>query len=278
MAALARQTSDGVTLLTDESRPGGVTLAFTERTGGVSEAPYASLNLGSRCGDDPARVAENRRRALEALGAGHLAERLVNPRQVHGDAVVRVASGDEEALAAARAAARDGADAVVCTVPDVPVLLCFADCVPVVLACDGGFAVVHSGWRGTMARIVAKAARALCEQAGTTPERLSAYVGPHILARDYEVSPELAARFAEAFGPGVIAGERNLDLSAALAVTLEEAGVPADAVAWCADSTASETARFFSYRAEGGTCGRHGALAVLGGARTAWERAGDRPC
>lgn len=278
MPALERYQSGEVTLLSDARVAGGVTFAFTERGGGASEAPYASLNLGDACGDDPARVAENRRRALEALGAGHLAERLVNPRQVHGDVVVRVASGDEEALAAARAAARAGADAVVCTVPDVPVLLCFADCVPVVLACDGGFAVVHSGWRGTMARIVAKAARALCEQAGTTPERLSAYVGPHILARDYEVSPELAARFAEAFGPGVIAGERNLDLSAALAVTLEEAGVPADAVAWCADSTASETARFFSYRAEGGTCGRHGALAVLGGARTAWERAGDRPC
>ena len=56
MAPLTRQTSCGVTLLSDETRPGGVTLAFTERTGGASSAPYASLNLGSRCGDDPAHV------------------------------------------------------------------------------------------------------------------------------------------------------------------------------------------------------------------------------
>ena len=58
-------------------------------------------------------------------------------------------------------------------------------------------------------------------------------------------------------------GERNLDLSAALAVTLREAGVPAESVAWVEESTASSTDRFFSYRAEGGTCGRHGALAVI---------------
>ena len=77
MAALTRQTTCGVTLLTDESRPGGVALAFTERAGGVSEAPYASLNLGGRCGDEAAHVAENRRRALAALdGDGEARERF----------------------------------------------------------------------------------------------------------------------------------------------------------------------------------------------------------
>lgn len=272
MPSLERYRSGDVTLLSDARVAGGVTFAFTERTGGVSRAPFASLNLGDACGDDPAAVAENRRRALAALGAEGLAGRLVSPRQVHGDVVVRVASADDAALAEAAERARAGADAVVCTVPDVPVLLCFADCVPVVLACEGGFAVVHSGWRGTIARIVAKAARALCEQAGVAPGSLAAFVGPHVLAGDYEVSPELAARFAGEFGPGVVAGERNLDLSAALAVTLAEAGVPDGAVAWCDDSTASCTGRFFSYRAEGGKCGRHGALAVLGGSRAAWER------
>ena len=271
MPALERYQAGEVTLLSDARVAGGVSFAFTERAGGVSAAPYASLNLGDACGDDARAVAENRRRALAALGAERLAGRLVNPRQVHGDAVVRVASGDDAAVRAAREEARAGADAVVCTAPDVPVLLCFADCVPVVLTCEGGFAVVHSGWRGTMARIVAKAAQALCEQAQVTPDALRAYVGPHILAQDYEVSAELAARFAEEFGPGVVRGERNLDLSAALAVTLADAGVPAGSVAWCEDSTASSTARFFSYRAEGGTCGRHGALAVMGGEDLTWE-------
>ena len=263
MVALSRQVSSGVTLLTDESVPGGVTLAFTERGGGVSEAPYASLNLGDACGDDPERVAENRRRALAAVGAEGLLDGLVNPRQVHGDHVVVVRSAEAPELAAAQAEARAGADAVVCTAERVPVLLCFADCVPVVLVAPDGFAVVHSGWRGTIARIVARAAEVLCEDASCKPSDLLAYVGPHIGAADYEVSPELAASFSEEFGPGVIAGERNLDLSAALAATLRDAGVPAESVAWVEASTASATERFFSYRAEGGTCGRHGALAVM---------------
>ena len=250
MAALSRQVSSGVALLTDESVPGGVTLAFTERGGGASEAPYASLNLGDACGDDPSRVAENRRRALAA-------------RQVHGSHVVIVRSADASELAASRVEARAGADAVVCTAARVPVLLCFADCVPVTLVAPGGFAVVHSGWRGTIARIVARAVEVLCEEASCEPSDLLAYVGPHIGVADYEVSPELAASFVEEFGPGVISGERNLDLSAALAVTLRDAGVPSESVAWVEESTASATDRFFSYRAEGGTCGRHGALAVM---------------
>ena len=83
MPSLERHLRGGVALLTDERVGGGVTFAFTERTGGVSAAPYSSLNLGGRCGDDPRAVAENRRRALVALGAEGLLDRLVEPRQVH---------------------------------------------------------------------------------------------------------------------------------------------------------------------------------------------------
>lgn len=263
MASLARQTSGGVTLLSDETRPGGVTLAFTERTGGVSEAPYASLNLGARCGDDPARVAENRRLVLAALGAEDLLDRLVVPHQVHGDHVVVVRSARAGALAAARAEAESGADAVVCTAVDVPVLMCFADCVPVVLVAPGAFAVVHSGWRGTIARIAEKAARTLCAEAGCAPADLLAYVGPHIGAADYEVSEDLAARFAAEFGPAVVPGERHLDLTVAVMAALASAGVGEKGVAVCHVSTASATDRFYSYRAESGATGRHGAIALM---------------
>lgn len=253
----------GVTLLTDDDAAGGVTFAFTERSGGVSEGPYASLNLGDRCGDDPERVGENRRRLLAALGAEDDLERLVCPRQVHGDAVVRVRPGAPEAVASARADAAAGADAVVCTAPGVPVLLCFADCVPVVLVCPGGFAVVHSGWKGTLARVSATAVRALCDEAGVTPDRVCAYVGPHVGAADYEVPSERAALLAAEFGPGAVVGDRNLDLGFAVRAALLDAGVGARMIACYDGSTARETDRFFSYRASGGTCGRHGAAAVL---------------
>lgn len=263
MPSLERHHLCGVTLLTDTAVPSGVTLAFTERAGGVSSAPYASLNLGSSCGDDPVRVAENRRRALAALGAEGLLEHLVVPRQVHGDHVVVVRSAEPAALAEARAEAEAGADAVVCTAADVPVLMCFADCVPVVLVAPGAFAVVHSGWRGTASRIVERAARALCEEASCEGADLLAYVGPHIGAEDYEVSEELAERFVAEFGPSVVPAPRHLDLSAAIAASLARAGVGEKNVAWCDASTASATERFYSYRAEGGACGRHAAIALM---------------
>lgn len=263
MPSLERHQVGGVTLLTDERAPGGVTFAFTERTGGVSEAPYASLNLGARCGDDPAAVAENRRRVLRALGAEGLLDRLVCPRQVHGDHVVVVRSGEGSALADARAEAEAGADAVVCVAEDVPVLLCFADCVPVVLVAPGGFAVAHSGWRGTEARIAGTVARRLAAEAGCEPDELCAYVGPHVTGADYEVSDELAERFSAEFGPEVLVGPRNLDLARAVVASLAEAGVAPDRCAVFKTSTASATERFFSYRAEGGVCGRHGAVALM---------------
>ena len=153
---LTRYVSNGVTLLGDTARPGGVTLAFTERTGGCSTGRFSSLNLSLDCDDDEKSVRANRERVMGAIGAGADAGRLVSPRQVHGDRLVVVDDGSDEAVARLAADAREGADGVVCCVPGVPVLLCYADCVPVVLVQHGAFAVVHSGWRGTRARIAAR--------------------------------------------------------------------------------------------------------------------------
>lgn len=261
---LNRLSAHGVTFLGDAGRPSGVAFAFTERTGGVSGGPWSSLNLGAFCGDDPGHVRENRRRALYALGAAGLLGRLVSPRQVHGDHVVVVSSATDAAVSLAQAEAEAGADAIVCCARGVPVLLCFADCVPVVLVSQGGFAVVHSGWRGTLAEVSATAARVLAEVSGSGFEGICAYLGPHIGAEDYEVSEELLGRFVEKFGDVVCAGERRLNLGAAIVASLERAGLARQNVLGCTASTVRCPKRFFSYRAQGGTCGRHGALAVRG--------------
>ncbi len=267
MASLSRYRAEGgVTLLADTCAAGGVTFAFTERAGGVSQAPYTGLNLGDRCGDDPRAVAENRRRALAAIGASECAPRLVSPHQVHGDnvVVVREATGADHARAVYEA--REGADAVVCCAPDVPVLLCFADCVPVVICAPGGFAVVHSGWRGTIARIAQKAAGVLVSETGCSSSDLSAYVGPCIGGVDYEVSAQLIRDFIREFGEGVCVGvpeRRKLNLSYAVACALTDAGVTRGNLAIAGVSTATATDRFYSYRAENGTCGRHAAIAVM---------------
>lgn len=258
---LDRISHDGVTLV--EGARGPIRFGFTERTGGVSQAPYASLNLGTHVGDDPAAVAENRRRVLAALGADGLEGCLLVPNQVHGDEVAVVTSADEEELARVRALIAEGADAIVCTAPRVPVMLCYADCVPVVLVCDGGFVVVHSGWKGTYAGIAGKAARLLAEAAGVEAAQIDAYIGPHILGDEYEVSEELMGRFAERFQGIDATSGRLLDLSCAIREALAAAGVSPDRVHDLELSTMRDNDRFFSYRAEHGTCGRHAAVAVM---------------
>ena len=179
MAARADKVSrvdhDGVTLV--EGATSYVRFAFTERVGGVSEDAYSSLNLGSHVGDDPFAVQENRRRALEAMGAAECEHNLV-PNQIHGDHIVAVTSNGADDLEDVREQIAEGCDAIVCTAHNVPVLLCFADCVPVVLVAPGGFAVVHSGWKGTIARISAKACQALCDAAGCDASDVSAISVP----------------------------------------------------------------------------------------------------
>ncbi len=273
MASLQRHTANELAWLTDNVCE-QVSFAFTERGGGVSLGEWSSLNLGASCGDDPACVEKNRRLALACVGAEGLYGRLVNPHQVHGDDVALVtteavaASGGLEAI---QAQVKEGIDAVVCTAADVPVMLCFADCVPVVLIDQAGrgFAIAHSGWRGTIARIGAKAARELALACGCETGELLAYVGPHIGAADYEVSADLLARFVGEFGPGCDAGDNHLDLGFCVRKALVGAGIDPANIAECQDSTASNTHRFFSYRAEGGKCGRHAAVAVLHGAAPA---------
>ena len=94
--SVSRVDHDGVTLV--EGATHDVRFAFTERAGGVSEDAYSSLNLGSHVGDDPFAVQENRRRALEALGAAECEHNLLVPNQVHGDHVVTVTSNGADDL------------------------------------------------------------------------------------------------------------------------------------------------------------------------------------
>ena len=258
---VSRVDHDGVTLV--EGSTTDVRFAFTERTGGVSEDAYSSLNLGSHVGDDPFAVQENRRRALEAMGAAECEHNLLVPNQVHGDHVVTVTSNGADDLENIREQIAEGCDALVCTAHEVPVMLCFADCVPVVLVAPGGFAVVHSGWKGTIARISAKASQALCEAADCTPEDISAYIGPHILGDEYEVSQELMDRFAAEFSCIDATASRMLDLSAAIREALVDAGVDVNGIVDTKLSTVRQNDRFYSYRNEGGTCGRHAAIGVM---------------
>jgi copper oxidase (laccase) domain-containing protein len=114
-------------------------------------------------------------------------------------------------------------------------------------------------------RVCEHALKVLCEVCGCGAEDVLAYVGPHIGAADFEVSAELAHRFARSFGAEVTPDVRHVDLGRSIEVTLAECGVDASRIAGVSESVFSCPERFFSYRASGGVCGRHGALAIIDG-------------
>lgn len=227
---------------------------FATRVGGVSEGPYASLNLGFSVGDERPRVEENHRRLAWAAGASLGA--LCRVSQVHGDTVLEARGEADDVLRPTLGEA----DALWTEGEGRWVAVGTADCVPVLLVDPRGrrVAAVHSGWRGTDLEISARAVEALVAR-GSRPEDLLAAVGPCIQACCYEVSAELGDRFRARFGEEVVrAGDTpHLDLPRAVRASLVKVGVRADRVDVLQACTACDPERFFSHRRDAGRTGRH---------------------
>ncbi|QIN80755.1 laccase domain-containing protein [Rubrobacter marinus] len=224
---------------------------FFTRKGGVSEPPYDSLNVSTLVGDERSAVEEN----LSRIRASMSGRSSAWVRQVAGDGVVRVEEG------------RFGGegDALVTGSAGFSLAVAIADCVPVALVGDGVVGMVHSGWRGTLKGISGKAAKEMGD-----PSVVRAYIGPGIRRCCYEVSEEVAGRFADRFGRGVVDG-RMLSLAASIETDLREAGVAeVHDLGLC---TGCRTDLFYSHRKEGPKTGRNLAAVALepgghgGGAR-----------
>ncbi len=267
---LTREERNGMAVWTD---PGlreqhGIVVAFSERRGGVSDGPYATLNLAAHVGDDARDVDANRERLLRALGLWHARDALTCAEQVHGASVGIVAEAEAGAGARAGAVGRPsvpGVDALVTARADTPLMLLFADCVPVILVRTDtpAIAVVHAGWRGALSGIVGAAARAL--SGGDAAAAVSAYIGPHIGVCCYEVGDEVLSQFRDKFVT-LSAASGRLDLGAAVAEDLVRAGVSMERQSHLGLCTADNTDTFYSYRAEGRLTGRHCAVAAILGA------------
>lgn len=258
---LIRETQHGVTFL--KCKRGEVTLAFTERMGGVSAPPYDSLNLGLHVGDNPKCVNTNIHKVLKALRFDAFTDKLLMPRQVHGTHVVAVTDQTDIHSKDFIADLSSGCDGLVVTRQNTPVMLVFADCVPVVITSRSGFAVVHSGWKGTLEHITAKAIQKLCACTQDDISTFSLFIGPHIRKEDYVVSFELTQRFHDEFGSIIDAWDSHLDLRACIVSDALSLGMYESQIVDCGISTFSNTSRFFSYRGEETTCGRLGAIACL---------------
>lgn len=232
------------------------------RHGGVSKAPWTSLNVGALVGDAPEAVETNARRMFDALGLD--SERACTVWQVHGNKVI---------YAIERPTDRkwiDKADAIITDRIGLPLNLRFADCVPILLYDPDRHVIgmAHAGWRGTVGGVVQATIAAMAETFGTNPARLQAGIGPSIGPAHYQVGPEVVEAVQNAFGqtePFISRasdGSAYLDLWEANRETLKRCGVVQIEVSRIC--TAERVDEFYSHRAEQGQTGRFGAVMALG--------------
>jgi len=236
----------------------GVRHAFSTRMGGISPAPFDSLNLGNPNGcavqDDRQRIEENYRRLRAA--AGDEEGELLRVHQVHGAVVARACCGESFDI-------HQYADAIVTDDARRFASVRVADCTPVLLATDDGarVAAIHAGWRGVIAHVVGVALREL----GGSPRHIVAAVGPCIGVEAFEVGPEVLAAFEQSFGSDASIRHRNdgkgyVDLREAIRRQLIAAGVAADRIDATDRCTFRDGDEFFSHRRENGVTGRMAAI------------------
>ena len=240
---------------------------FSTRHGGISDAPFDSLNLQSTYAnariaegeprDTDANIRENHARFTFAAGLARDTV-VVDVSQVHGCTVVTARDATKTRIAA---------DAITSVRGGHAILIRIADCVPVLLACPqtGAVAAVHAGWRGVVAGIVPAAVDAL-RALGADPRALLAAVGPSISVQHFEIGPEVADELVRVdlascvVAPGIYGPKHHADLVRGVRLQLERAGVERTNIDAEPPCTYADRARFHSFRRDGARSGRLAAL------------------
>ncbi len=244
--------------------------AVSARLGGVSKAPCESLNLALHVGDDPEAVLRNRELFANSL---HLrAKDIVTPQQVHGDRILRVTEAERGRGSQSYEDAIPDTDALITNVPGLPLMLCFADCVPVLFVDTENSAVgiAHAGWKGTMQNIAGKTLAAMEREFGTAPESCLVGIAPSIGPCCYEVGDNVGEECRKAFPNdwqellvSAEDGTKHLDLWKANLLQLQAAGIPGKNIDVAEECTCCKHNWFYSYRADGGATGRIAAVIAL---------------
>lgn len=251
-------------LVCQQLEEAGFVNGFSTRLGGVSPYPSGDLNLAGYGEDTDENIEENRRRFLRFFEEGYS---ISSVWQVHGDKVKPVKSLEDAGKT------NDRADALVSDMEDLLIGVKTADCVPILIGDRGSraYAAIHAGWRGTLQRIVEKAASLLEEEFGSRLEDLVAAIGPAASCRSYEVGPEVIEAFSEEFSTSgsyfssTSGGHALVDLHLANKEQLLGRGVPEGSISVAPYCTMERTDLFFSYRREKKLLGKTGRLlSVIG--------------
>lgn len=240
----------------------GLCHGFSTRRSGVSDLAECSLNLGCSSGDSAERVNANRRRFLSALRLHEAC--LVTLHQVHSNRVhiIKDISGQWN---------QTEGDALITRVEEIALAVQIADCLPVLMADPqkNVIAAVHSGWRGTLKRIVEKTVEEMRSTFGSDPAQIIVAIGAGIRACCYEVGLEVAGIFDEEYPECGLTtpakarpGKYLLDLPKALGIQFHASGIRPENSFDLGACTRCNVNEFFSYRAEGSRAGRM--MAVIG--------------
>ncbi len=228
--------------------------AISTRIGGVSQSPYDGLNLALHVGDRDEDVLTNRKKFIQSLGYG--VEDIVTPNQVHGEKIFCVEEIHRGCGSKNYSGAIPETDALITNVPDLPLMLCFADCVPILFADEekGAVGIAHGGWKGTVKKISAKTFQAMKENFGSSAKNCFVGIGPSIGKCCYEVGEEIRDACKKNFpdNPELIEereGKFFFDLQTANKIQLMEVGFPEENIDVAGECTRCKNSWYFSYRA-----------------------------
>jgi YfiH family protein len=236
---------------------------LSTRTGGFSEFPYQSLNLGLQVGDDPDKVLKNRRRLAEAIGIP--LNRFTIARQIHSDNV-RIISNDVRGSGSTdHENAIEGTDAMATNVAGICLVILVADCVPMLFfdPVQRAIGVAHAGWKGTLQLIAQKTVMAMEKAFDSLAEDIVVGVGPSIGPCCYKVGPEVISQVEIIFHTKKEyilneskSGEGYFDLRKANLDQLLHAGIERKNIEMAMSCTCHTSDLFFSYRQQKGSTGR----------------------
>lgn len=261
------KNKDGVIYYTAPAfeKTGLVRHGFSTRAGGVSSGCYSSLNLRWHCDDSAENVRENYSRFARAIGADP--HDLVLSKQVHEDVIERI-SYSQRGNGVFVPNEFDSADGLITDEPGIALITLYADCVPLLFLdpVKRVIASVHSGWRGTVKRIGAKAVGMMEKEYGSDPADILCVIGPSIQIGSFEVGDEVASEFIDHFGDETVKryGDRyHVSMQRAIRLQLEAAGVHGENIDDCGICTYDMWETFFSHRRTNGRRGNFGAVIEL---------------
>jgi len=246
----------------------GVAAVFTNRWGGVSQAPFKSMNLALHVNDDYNHVMANRTKIMHLLGG--TVDQMVCCQQVHGDKVEIVNLQHIGSGAHQYETALPDVDAMVTNAVGIFLITFYADCIPVYIfdPYHRAIGLVHSGWKGTYQNIAVKAVQAMQQAFGSQCDNLEVFIGPGIDKCCFEIQSDLAVKVGHVLQrtDDIIltnSGTITWDLKKTIKLSMLDAGIQEEHILISNLCTSCNTDQFFSYRRENGQTGRMAAIMAI---------------